>query len=135
VRKILTDCSTLITPFSQALVDEVSSSLVEFSVTESKGEVLEGKVFCVITLSSLSCNKDERILKSGGRNERGRKIREFREDDNLLRGVIGKSEEENIAVDAMLNGGEFSSFKWKGQRKVLLVVFGMYGMVFVVWLV
>jgi len=110
VRKILTDCSTLITPFSQALVDEVSSSLVEFSVTESKGEVLEGKEFCVRTLSSLSCKREARI---GERNERGRKIRELREEDDLLRGVVGKNEEENIAVAAMMlgggNGGEFSS--------------------------
>jgi len=99
VRKILTDCSTLITPFSQALVDEVSSS-----VTESKGEVLEGKECCVITLS---CKRDARI---GERNERGRKIRELREDDDLLRGVVGKSGEENIAVTvaAMLDGGPVS---------------------------
>jgi hypothetical protein len=30
---------------------------------ESKGEILEGKESCRITLSSLSCNRDARILK------------------------------------------------------------------------
>jgi hypothetical protein len=63
VRKILTDCSTLITPFSQVLGDEVLSSLDFSIVIESKGDVLEGKESCKITLSSLSCNKDARILK------------------------------------------------------------------------
>jgi hypothetical protein len=63
VRKILTDCSTLITPFSQALGDEVLSSLDFSIVIESKGDVLEGKESCKITLSSLSCNTDARILK------------------------------------------------------------------------
>jgi hypothetical protein len=65
VRKILTDCSTLITPFSQALGDEVLS-LLELPLVveiESKGEILEGKESCRITLSSLSCNRDARILK------------------------------------------------------------------------
>jgi hypothetical protein len=53
----------LITPFSQVLGDEVLSSLDFSIVIESKGDVLEGKESCKITLSSLSCNKDARILK------------------------------------------------------------------------
>lgn len=63
MRKILTDCSTLITPFSQALGDETLSLLELLPVAESRGElVFEGKESCRITLSSLSCNREARIL-------------------------------------------------------------------------